>query len=268
MSNEFNLTEADEAQASKVSALLAMFRDLILGVAATITETFASDANRTPDPATVQLAYRILVTSGVSLTATRDLIMPAKKHVWSVTNNTTGGRAIRVIAASGTGVTIPNGQTATVVYDGTNFVAVGFQSPAPAGYGMLNFAADSLTVGVGTSYFAFPDFITTVAPTTERWHALPKGGKLSNLRVICAIAPVGGAAGVTFTVRKKSSAGGGGAGTDTALLCTVPIGGFVASDTTNVVDVADGDEISVKIVEGVGYTGSMARIKISMQITY
>jgi hypothetical protein len=38
-----------------------------------------------------------------------------------VVNNTSGGFAIRIIGATGTGVTIQNGYTALVYCDGTNF---------------------------------------------------------------------------------------------------------------------------------------------------
>ena len=133
------------------------------------------------------------------------------------------------------------------------------------GYSVLNFCADSLTTSVGTTYFAWVNFITTVAGVTERWIPVPAVGKISNLRVIAAIAPAGGS--VQFTVRKKAVAGGVGAGSDTALTCTMGATTTEAHDTTNSFTVVAGDEISVKIVEQAGYSGSAARIMISMEIT-
>lgn len=274
MSNNWDLPEADEADSNKITKLSNQIAALIQGASDTLAVDFPSNANYTPTyspPLTpgVMVAWRLLVTSTFgSLTLTKDLILPLKKKAWVISNNTTGARPIRVIGATGAGVTIPNGQTAIIACDGTNFNLVGFMPSQPAGYAILNFAADSLSVSPGTTYFAWVNFITTVAATAERWLPIPKGGKLSNLRVICAIAPAGGSAGVTFTVRKKTAGGGTGAGTDTALTCTMAIGATLAVDTTNIVDVADGDEVSVKIVEGTGYTGSMARIMISMQLTY
>ena len=126
MSNNWNLTEADEADSSKVLTMNTEMANIIAGVGNSITETFASDANRTPTAATVLAAYRISVTSGVSLTATRDLILPLKKKTWVISNNTSGSQSIRVIGASGTGVTIPNAATVEVVCDGTNFVQLRF----------------------------------------------------------------------------------------------------------------------------------------------
>jgi hypothetical protein len=64
----------------------------------------------------------VLVVTGTN-NAVRDLIPPVVEKVYTVVNNTTGGYAIRVIGASGTGVTIPNGATCLVYCDGTNFVS-------------------------------------------------------------------------------------------------------------------------------------------------
>lgn len=63
----------------------------------------------------------VLVVTGVN-NAQRDLIPPVVEKLYTIVNNTTGGYPIRVIGATGTGVTIPNGVTALVYCDGTNFV--------------------------------------------------------------------------------------------------------------------------------------------------
>jgi hypothetical protein len=63
----------------------------------------------------------VLVVSG-SNSAVRDVIPPVVEKLYTVVNNTSGGFAIRVIGASGTGVSIPNGITALVYCDGTNFI--------------------------------------------------------------------------------------------------------------------------------------------------
>jgi len=88
------------------------------------TANFASDANLTltlTNSNATQIARHLVlnVTSGVSLTATRDLIVPAIEKPYIIQNNTTGGRSIRVIVA-GAAVTVPNGKTAFVYNDGTN----------------------------------------------------------------------------------------------------------------------------------------------------
>jgi|688.fasta_scaffold106532_3 hypothetical protein len=63
----------------------------------------------------------VLVVTGTNA-AVRDLIPPVVEKLYTIVNNTTGGFAIRVIGASGTGVNIPNGATCLVYCDGTNFV--------------------------------------------------------------------------------------------------------------------------------------------------
>ena len=63
----------------------------------------------------------VLVVTGTNA-AVRDVIPPVVEKLYTVVNNTTGGFAIRVIGASGTGVTIQNGFTALVYCDGTNFI--------------------------------------------------------------------------------------------------------------------------------------------------
>lgn len=91
------------------------------------TANFSSDANLTltfVDSVTSQTARNLYlnVTSGVSLTATRDLIVPTIYKNYVVENNTTGGQSIRVKTSAGTGITIPNGRKAAVYVDGTNVV--------------------------------------------------------------------------------------------------------------------------------------------------
>ena len=69
--------------------------------------------------------YGILkVTSGVPLTAQRDLIVPANKKHYIVFNSSSGGQAIRVKTSGGTGVVVANGATAFLRCDGTNVVSI------------------------------------------------------------------------------------------------------------------------------------------------
>jgi hypothetical protein len=63
---------------------------------------------------------QVLVMSG-ALTATRNVIAPLVEKTYIVKNSTTGAQSIQIIGSSGLGVTIPNGVTALVYCDGTNF---------------------------------------------------------------------------------------------------------------------------------------------------
>lgn len=59
-----------------------------------------------------------------ALTALRDVIVPLVPRCWTVYANTTGGFGVRVIGASGTGITIADTKRAIVECDGTNIVRI------------------------------------------------------------------------------------------------------------------------------------------------
>ena len=86
--------------------------------------SFTTDANKTltlTNTNALQDARALFLnlTSSVSLTATRDLIVPGISKTYIIKNGTTGSQSIRVIVA-GVGVTVPNGKTALVYNDGTD----------------------------------------------------------------------------------------------------------------------------------------------------
>lgn len=117
-----------------------------------VTVTFATDANKTltlTDTNAAQDARALFlnVTSGVSLTVTRDLIVPAINKNYIVKNATTGGQSVRVIVA-GVGVTIPNGKTVLIYNDGTD---VGYQFDYLNDLTVANLASTALTTATLTS---------------------------------------------------------------------------------------------------------------------
>jgi hypothetical protein len=108
----------------------------------------------------------VLVVTGTN-NAVRDLIPPVVEKLYVVANNTSGGQAIRVIGATGTGVTIPNGATQVVYCDGTNFIAASAAftngsvlSVAGGGTGLTTLTANNIILGNGASAVQF------VAPGT------------------------------------------------------------------------------------------------------
>src|SRR6185437_363482 len=109
--------------------------------------SFVSDANHTMTyPEMSGSSGVLIVTSTVSLTATRQLVVPLGKFTWQVKNSTTGGQSITVGASTGSAVTIANGATATVVGDGTNYT-----SPSGGGSPVTWPASGSLVVSNGTN---------------------------------------------------------------------------------------------------------------------
>jgi cytoskeletal protein CcmA (bactofilin family) len=65
----------------------------------------------------------VLVVGGTNA-AVRDVIAPLVEKLYWVKNSTVGGFGVRIIAASGTGVTVPNGGVTPVYCDGTNFYSL------------------------------------------------------------------------------------------------------------------------------------------------
>ena len=69
----------------------------------------------------------VLVVGGTNA-AVRDVIAPLVEKLYVVRNNTSGGFAINIRAATGSSVSVPSGATVWVYCDGTNFNAINTES--------------------------------------------------------------------------------------------------------------------------------------------
>lgn len=140
------------------------------------TANFTTDADLTislTDTNATQVArhYILNVTSGVSLSTTRNLIVPTIDKPYIIENNTTGSQSIVVKTSAGTGVTVPNGARVMVYANSTNVVAAQTHIPsltlgsalsvASGGTGTTTLTADNVILGNGTSAVQF------VAPGTS-----------------------------------------------------------------------------------------------------
>jgi hypothetical protein len=138
-----------------------------------VTVSFASDANKTltlsnTNAAQDARALFLNLTSAVSLTATRDLIVPAINKNYIVKNATSGGQSIRVIVA-GVGVTIPNGKTALIYNDGTDITY------------QFDFAGDltvSTLTSLGDGTFSGTGQVKLPAGTTGQRSGSPANGMI------------------------------------------------------------------------------------------
>ena len=93
------------------------------GVDGKLARVMESDANITLTQA--EAANDILqFTSSVSLTTTRNVVVPLAAQQWTVYNGTTGAQSLQFIGATGTGITVANGKRAIIYSDGTNVVRV------------------------------------------------------------------------------------------------------------------------------------------------
>jgi hypothetical protein len=151
------------------------------------TVDFPTDANKTLAYADSNAAqpFRSLyfnITSTGTLTAVRTLFLPAVQKMYIVKNATTGGQAVTINIAGGSGVNIPNGETYIVYADGTNVV----------------YAAPGL--------FYFDETFNDSAPNaTVPAEALVAGGVATNIDV--AIVPKG--TGAFLTATPDNTAAGG-----------------------------------------------------------
>lgn len=96
------------------------------------TANFASDADLTltlSNSNASQVARALVLNATGTLSASRNLIVPAINKLYIVRNNTTGGQSITVKTSAGTGVAVANGTADMLYVDGTNVVrAFGYGS--------------------------------------------------------------------------------------------------------------------------------------------
>jgi hypothetical protein len=88
---------------------------------------FTNDANLTltlanSNETQVARKFFLYVTSTVSLSTQRDLIVPTIEKTYTVHNTTTGGQAIRVKTSAGTGVVVPSGKKMVLYVNGTSVI--------------------------------------------------------------------------------------------------------------------------------------------------
>jgi hypothetical protein len=111
---------------------------------------YLSDANLTltiSNSNATQTARALVlnVTSGLSLTATRELVVPTAQKPYVVQNNTTGSQSILVKTTAGTGITVPNGFSAYLYTDGTNVVQMANFMPVVRFNSLLGNGGTSVT---------------------------------------------------------------------------------------------------------------------------
>lgn len=125
---------------------------------------YTSDANLTltlTDSVSTQTARSLVlnVTSALSLTATRELVVPTVQKQYIVQNNTTGSQSITVKTSAGTGITVPNGRKAHLYVDGTNVIQMFDFVDINGG------AIDGTTIGASTAAAGTFTQVTSTATT-------------------------------------------------------------------------------------------------------
>jgi len=200
----------------------------LLDTAVAGTTTLSTDADvtlTTTTGATNQARQAILLCSGAR-TATRNITAPAQSKIYAVVNNTTGGYAV-VIRGAGptTGVTVANGKTAVVVWNGADFVEV---APAVA-TNLSGGAAGSLPYQTGASATTFlsigaADYVLTSTGTAPTWTLNTGTGNVvratsptittPTIATSATVPLLIGGTGTTSTLALRSTSGVGTTGAD------------------------------------------------------
>jgi hypothetical protein len=178
-------TALEEAIVGRANAVFASDSDLTISL---------TDSNATQ----VARNYILNVTSGVSLSTTRNLIVPTINKPYIIENNTTGSQSIVVKTSSGTGVTVPNGRKVMVYADGTNVVSafdfatltggtinntvIGGVTPAAGTFTTLNSTGGALngSLGATTPSTAVVTSLTNSGLTSGRVTFASTGGLLAD----------------------------------------------------------------------------------------
>jgi len=197
------------------------------------------DANYTLTQAngsTDEARKMFLVLSG-ALTSGRNVICPTASKLYIVKNSTTGGFAITVKTASGTGISVPNGSSTALYCDGTNVIDAsnylsaltlgaalpvasggsGVTSSTGTGSLVLNTSPTLVTPALGTPTALVGTNITGTAP------GLTAGNVTSIPNLTGAVTSIGNATSLgSFTSAQLATALSDETGSGAAVFATSP----------------------------------------------
>jgi hypothetical protein len=175
-----------------------------------------------------------------ALGAARNLLVPAKKKLYFIFNNTSGGFAVTVKVSGQTGISVPNGRKVVLVCNGTDIVdclnyfsglnatPIGQTSPAAGSFTTLT--ASNTVSGAGFSTFlASPPAIGGSTPAAGSFSTLAASNTVSGTGFSNLLASPTGIGSSTpstgaFTTLSASSTVGGGGFTSFLASPTGPIG--------------------------------------------
>jgi hypothetical protein len=153
------------------------------------------------------VARNMIIECTGTLTAARNLIVPANKKLYFIFNNTSGGFAVTVKVSGQTGVSVPNGAKVILASNGTDVVSItNYQAAltlgsalavASGGTGATTFTSAGILRGNGTSAISVAsaaDIVAAISTTAVTnatnavnatkivnaggWNVTPTGTKL------------------------------------------------------------------------------------------
>jgi hypothetical protein len=203
---------------------------------------------------------QVLVLTG-ALSTQRNLIAPLVEKTYTIKNTTTGGFGVQIIGASGTGVIIPNGTTASVYCDGVNFFPT---STGSLGNHVINgnlavTGTTALTGALTASTATFSGAISSVNPVFTGTPTAPTalaGTSTTQIATTAFVQNVAGALGTMSSQNANNVAITGGSISGLSTAIPVASGGTGAASLNGVV-VGTGTAAMTAIAPGAA--GSMLR---------
>lgn len=202
--------------------------------------TDGADTTITIPNGSTGVARNMFIEATGTLTAARNLVVPANKKLYFIYNNTTGGYAVTVKVSGQTGVSVPNGKKMLLVCDGTDVrlavtqITAGAVDNSPVGAttpstgAFTTLSASSTVSGAGFStYLASPPAIGGSAAAAGSFTTLSASSTVSGsgfstyLASPPAIGGTAAAAGSFTTLTASSSLSGAGV---TAAFASPPAG--------------------------------------------
>lgn len=226
--NNTNLgTAIEEAVVGRANALFTADTDLTITLLNVNTTQVARN-------------YILNVTSSVSLTATRNLIVPSINKPYIIENNTSGSQSIIVKTTAGTGVTVPTGKKAMVYADQTNVVQA-FDYIPSATLGSLALTTALPIASGGTGQATANAALNAILPAQSASTFLKSdGANTAFATAVTSVAVSGGSTGLTFsgspitgsgTITATGTLGTGNGGTGIA--ASGAAGNILASNGTS-----------------------------------
>lgn len=166
--------------------------------------TDGADTVLTMNPGASAVVRNMVIECTGTLTAARNLVVPANKKLYFIYNNTSGGFAVTVKVSGLTGVSVPNGAKVILASNGTDIVSItNYQAAltlgtalavASGGTGAGTFTSGGLLRGNGTSALSVAsaaDVVAAIGSTAVTnatnatkivnaggWNVTPTGTKL------------------------------------------------------------------------------------------